>query len=266
MDVDAWLQALQTRHRSLLRSSEFLKALRALSARYVERRATLPDRSPLDSAGKRAAFAAFYAPLHFLTTRAIVRALREDARSIRPPLDTIVDLGCGTGVAGASWALDDQAARSAERPAARVLAIDMHPWAISEAAWNLACLGVHGSVSRGDLVMKVERLAAKRHADLHSTGLIAAWSVNELAAPDRRRLLPALVTAARAGATIVVLEPLARSAAPWWDEWADQVIQAGGRADEWRLPAALPALLAEIDEAAGFRRAALTARSLWLAL
>ena len=52
--------------------SEFLKAIRALSARYVERRGALPDRSPLDSAGKRAAFAGFYAPLHFLTVRAVI--------------------------------------------------------------------------------------------------------------------------------------------------------------------------------------------------
>jgi hypothetical protein len=36
---------------------ELTRAIRALSARYVESRAQLPDRSPLDSAGKRAAFA-----------------------------------------------------------------------------------------------------------------------------------------------------------------------------------------------------------------
>jgi len=74
-DLGAWLTALQDRHRSSLTSAEFLKALRALSARYVERRSQLRDRSPLDSAGKRAAFAAFYAPLHFVTTQAVLRAL-----------------------------------------------------------------------------------------------------------------------------------------------------------------------------------------------
>src|SRR5207247_822586 len=60
--LDQWLEALGARHRSSFTSSEFLKALRALSARYVERRGALPARSPLDTAGKRAAFAAFYAP------------------------------------------------------------------------------------------------------------------------------------------------------------------------------------------------------------
>ena len=57
--VDAWVEALQVRHRANLTTPEFLKAVRALSARYVERRAELPDRSPIDSAGKRSAFAAF---------------------------------------------------------------------------------------------------------------------------------------------------------------------------------------------------------------
>ena len=74
-DLEVWLAALQHRHRAALTSAEFLKALRALSVRYVERRSELRSRSPLDSAGKRAAFAAFYAPLHFVTTQEVVRAL-----------------------------------------------------------------------------------------------------------------------------------------------------------------------------------------------
>ena len=57
--------------------------------------------SPLDTAGKRAAFALFYGPLHFLTVQAIVIALGAHAR----PLQMIADLGCGTGVGGAAWAL-----------------------------------------------------------------------------------------------------------------------------------------------------------------
>src|SRR5262245_7039463 len=64
-DVTAWLDALVARHTANLSPPQFFKAIRALSARYVESRGRLPDRSPVDSAGKRAAFAAFYAPLHF---------------------------------------------------------------------------------------------------------------------------------------------------------------------------------------------------------
>jgi hypothetical protein len=57
----------------------------------------------LDSAGKRAAFAAFYAPLHFLTMRAIVQELVVADSTPVTHIDTIVDLGCGTGVAGGRW-------------------------------------------------------------------------------------------------------------------------------------------------------------------
>ena len=41
----------------------------------ARRHCALPDRNPLDSAGKRAAFAGFYAPLHFLTTREVITGL-----------------------------------------------------------------------------------------------------------------------------------------------------------------------------------------------
>ena len=54
---------------------EFLRAARALSARYVETRRTLPDRSPLDSAGKRAAFALLFGPIHFAAVAGVVDAL-----------------------------------------------------------------------------------------------------------------------------------------------------------------------------------------------
>ena len=99
--VAAWITKLQTTHRRSFSNSEFLRALRALSARYVERRDMLPDRSPLDSAAKRAAFAAFYAPLHFLIVARIVAAVGAS----RGGLGTIADLGCGTGAASAAWAL-----------------------------------------------------------------------------------------------------------------------------------------------------------------
>ena len=58
-------------------------------------------RGALDSAGKRAAFALFYAPLHFIAVTEVIRAL---ATSREAPA-TILDLGCGTGAAGAAWAL-----------------------------------------------------------------------------------------------------------------------------------------------------------------
>jgi hypothetical protein len=61
-----------------------------------------------------------------------------------------------------------------------------------------------------------------------------------------------------------VIEPLARRSLPWWSEWSDRFLEASGRADEWRLPVALPEALAELDRAAGLDHRELTGRSLYL--
>jgi hypothetical protein len=246
--VESWIDALLARHTAAFTTSEFNRALRALSARYVERRSTLPTRSPIDSAGKRSAFAAFYAPLHFFTAREIVRALRP----AHGQLDTLVDLGCGTGVASAAWALECQA-----RPTLQ--GVDKDDWAIGEAKWNWRSLDLRGRVNRGDLVRTVEDLAQTAQP---RTGIIAGWSINELDAQARGRLLPALLKAANRGAEVLIIEPLARGVTPWWDEWADAVTAAGGRADEWKFDVPLPARLAEIDDSAGFSRERLGARTI----
>jgi hypothetical protein len=311
-DLDVWLAALQRRHRSAFTSAEFLKALRALSVRYVERRSELGDRSPLDSAGKRAAFAAFYGPLHFVTTLEVLRALSlgphegsgsstlrpaqgrpEPSRGTSDPAAgggarraLIVDLGCGTGVASAAWALAYAGARATNLGAARrtpaaedeqqrlleerlahqdlpvLLGVDAHPWALDEARWNWSQLGLTGEARRSDLVTEAERLLCRRPSSHAHTGFIAGWSVNELDDAKRRRLLAALIALAAAGAAVLVIEPIARSAVPWWDEWAAVFAGQGGRADEWKFDVALPSVLAALDDAAGFRRRALAARSL----
>ncbi|MEK6630947.1 MAG: hypothetical protein AABY89_09460, partial [Acidobacteriota bacterium] len=93
-----WLTALEERHMADLRPAEVSRALRALSSAYVERRDRLGRGAALDGAGKRAAFALFYGPLHFLATREIVRALG----IADPAPGVITDLGCGTGAAGAA--------------------------------------------------------------------------------------------------------------------------------------------------------------------
>jgi hypothetical protein len=91
-----------------------------------------------------------------------------------------------------------------------------------------------------------------------------AWSVNELADGERKRLLAHVIASVRRGASVLVLEPLARSAVPWWEEWADAFAGAGGRADEWKFAMTLPEKLVALDEAAGFRREALGVRTLWV--
>ena len=63
----AFIDELEKRHLADLRFSEVTRALRALSSAYVERRETaLAGHKALDGAGKRAAFAMYYGPLHFL--------------------------------------------------------------------------------------------------------------------------------------------------------------------------------------------------------
>ena len=99
-EVARWLQSLEERHLSDLRFAEVTRALRALSSGYVERRQTLGARTPFEGAGKRAAYALYYGPLHFLTVRAILHNLPQGST----PVAHLADWGCGTGAAGAAWA------------------------------------------------------------------------------------------------------------------------------------------------------------------
>src|SRR5215813_8060423 len=117
-----WMSFLEARHLADLTFPEVSRALRALSSAYVERRAKLPEGAALGGAGKRAAFALFYGPLHFLLVRHIVDSLPE----LTAVKGDIVDVGCGTGAAGAAWA-------TACAQVAAVLGVDRHPWAVEEA-------------------------------------------------------------------------------------------------------------------------------------
>ena len=74
-DIEPFLTALEERHLANLTRSEVTRALRALSSCYVERRGKLESGAPLDGAGKRAAFALFYGPLHFIIISEVLRAL-----------------------------------------------------------------------------------------------------------------------------------------------------------------------------------------------
>jgi SAM-dependent methyltransferase len=242
--VNGWLAALERRHLAELTFSEVTRALRALSSCYVERRARLSTGAALDSRGKRAAFALFYGPLHFCVAGHIIRAL--DAR----PAHTqhVVDLGCGTGTAGAAWAIQS---------GARVSGSDRNAWAVSEANWTYRELGLRGRALRGDAA----RFSAEARA---GTGVMLAYVVNELADDQRTSLLASLLTASRRGARVLVIEPISRRIAPWWSDWEGAFTSAGGRADEWRFPSDLPQRQRDLARAAGLDPRELTARSLWL--
>jgi hypothetical protein len=62
----------------------------------------------------------------------------------------------------------------------------------------------------------------------------------------------------------LILEPIARSVAPWWDTLARRIVASGGRADEWRFQVDLPPLIRLFDKAAGLHHDELTVRSLYL--
>jgi hypothetical protein len=213
----------------------------------VLRRASVTARiGALEGRGKRAAFAAFYGPLHFLVIRNIVRALQSAAAV---PLQRIVDLGCGTGAAGAAWAV--------EAGISRISGFDRHPWAVSEAAWTYRTLGLRGRAVRADAARMP--VGAGR-----GDGFLLAYFLNELADPARAELRTKLLGAKARGASVLVIEPIARGVSPWWSEWEESVALAGGRADEWRFPADLPRLQRDLARAAGLEPRELTARSLWL--
>ena len=243
---DRWISALEARHLAELTPAEVARALRALSYAYVERRRQISRGGALSGAGKRAAFALFYGPLHYVIVRHIGLELA-GATGRAPAVSTIVDLGCGTGAASAglcrAWTTPPE-----------ILAIDRHPWALEEAAWTFRTLGLKARTRRADMT-------AFAPSDGRAA-ILAAFSLNEMAASDRDLLLPRLLARAARGDALLIVEPLARGAAPWWNKWADLVGESGGRADEWRLRSALPPTVARLDRAAGLRHDELTARSL----
>ncbi len=247
--IAAWLASLERRHLADRTLPELRRALQALSTWYVERRGArgeLRREAPLASAGKRAAYALFYGPLHLFVVGRIVDALG----ATEPPPGAIVDLGCGTGAAGAAWAL----AAGATQPQLR--GVDESAWAVEEARLAWRALGLAGRARRGSLV--TERLPGAGAA------ILAAYSVNELRQAERERLLDRLRQAGDRGARILVVEPIARAVTPWWDEWVAAFREWGCRADTWGFPIELPEPLRTLDHAAGLDHRELTARSLYV--
>ena len=241
----SWFDALERRHLDRLTFQEVRRALQALSSLYVERRARLKAGGAFDSSGKRAAFALFYGPLHFLLVRQVVRSLG----AALPAPARIIDLGCGTGASSAAWALE-------ARGKPLIDAVDRSAWAVAEAEWTFRTLGLRGVARRGDLDRA--RPAGRGEA------VLAAFTVNELPPHARSRLLGRLLSCAGGGARVLVVEPLARRGFSFWDDWAAVFVAAGGRADTWRFDADLPERLELLDRAAGLDHARLIGRSLWI--
>jgi SAM-dependent methyltransferase len=251
---ERWLTALEARHFSDLTFQEVSRSLRALSATYVERRDRLREGAALTGAGKRAAFALFYGPLHYLLVREIIRSMspgdpkRIALRHERGPA-TLIDLGCGTGAAGAAWA-------EACDPHPQVIGVDRHPWTLTEAAQTYRDFGLRARTVRGD--------AASFAFPKTRAMILAAFTVNELDDRGRASLLPRLMDRAASGDSILIVEPIARSVGRWWTDWQRAFVAVSGRADEWRFRVELPALVAKLDRAAGLDHRELTGRSLYI--
>jgi hypothetical protein len=120
-----------------LRLPELTRALRALSSAYVERRHTVGRGGPLDSAGKRAAFALFYAPLHFLTATYVIHA---PGSSGEPPPSSVLDIRMRHRRGRCAGPLPRADADGAgHRPSS---------WAVDEARWTYRMLKLKGSARR----------------------------------------------------------------------------------------------------------------------
>jgi len=242
--LDAWMAALERRHLADFRVQEVTRALRAVSSAYVERRAS--TRGVLDTAGKRAAFALFYAPLHLLTVHHVVAALG----AASPPPAAVLDIACGTGVAGAAWAL-------AAGGTPVVSGLDRHRWAAAEARWTYRALGLAGRARTGRADLRLPPTGRRDAA-------VAGWVMNEMDADARATLERQLLAAAARGTRVLVVEPIARRITPWWEETSARVREAGGREDDWKIAVALPERLRQLDRAAGLDHRVLTCRTLYM--
>lgn len=235
---------LESRHLGQLTFPEIRRALQALSQIYVQKRERLGAGAVFDGAGKRAAFALYYGPLHFALTEAVLKELEP----IPGRTDALIDLGCGTGVVGAAWALHCNASR--------VTGFDVSRWASDEARRCYRVLGLRGRV--------VTRAIRTGGEPLRADAIVAGYFVNELQPRVRDAVLESLLTAAQGGTRVLVIEPIARSFVRWWKLWTSEFLARGGRADEWRVGWDRPEIIARLDHAAKLDHRELRARTLYL--
>lgn len=242
-NFENWVDSCEKRYLADLTFAEVSRALRALSSTYVERRSGIARGAALSGAGKRAAFALFYGPLHFLLVRHVVKSIGTRSGEA----STLVDLGCGSGAAGAAYVDSDPSVR-------QVLGIDRNPWALAEAARTYRDFGVRARTRHSDV--------ARFRFPNERMSVVAAFTMNELPGAARDAMLATLVERGRRGGRVLIVEPLAGFVAPWWSRWRDRFEAAGGRADEWRFEAPLPPIVARLDRAAGLNHREITGRSL----
>jgi ubiquinone/menaquinone biosynthesis C-methylase UbiE len=163
----------------------------------------------------------------------------------------LVDLGCGTGAAGAAWA-----AACATPP--YVTGIDRNRWVLAEASRTYREFGLQARLRQADIS------AVKLPTG--SPMVLAAFALNELPDDARDALLRRLLERVTAGDQVLIVEPLAGPATRWWRRWRERFETAGGRSDEWRFPVELPEIVAKLDRAAGLNHREITGRTFYCGL
>lgn len=243
--IDSWYDALLERHLKRLSFQEVRRAVQALSRLYVQRREKLSEGAVFDGAGKRAAFALFYGPLHLLFLKEVLTELPLSA----PLNGAVLDLGCGTGVGGAAVALATNS-----QPA--TTGVDQNAWALLEAQWTYNYFGLRSQTHRGD---------ATGFVPTRKTGLtLAAYATNELPEKGRERLLANLLELSKKGSDVLIVEPIAKRQLPYWAEWTKVFESLGGDAQQWQVELDMPERLALLDKASGLNHRVMKGRTLWL--
>ncbi len=245
LELQHWIAAARERHGNLS-VRDLRRGIQSVSRVYVEARAagSLGGRAT-GGLARRAAFACYYAPLHFLTAWHLASELQDVLP--RAP-GRILDLGCGTAAVSAALAR-----RADAGPAVRVEGFDALGWALGEARHTWRAFGLRGRGRRSSLPKGFPRAG---EGDL----VVAGWFLNECEAGTRDAIAGSLLESASRGAQLLVLEPLAGRLVPWWDAWAGAADARGLRSGLWKQPVALPDELAQLDEAAGLDHSVLGAR------
>lgn len=239
-----FLDALLDRHLKDLKFGEVTRALRALSSGYVQKRDTGGLGGALDGRGKRAAFALYYGTVHFLVTELLVRKLGLDLGGKRPRL---LDLGCGTGVCGAAWALG-----SARETI--IVGADRSSFALHEARWTYQFLRLRGETRHSIS----EALDEFKNPD----AIVVGWTLNELDDERRAALRTWLLPWVRKGGRLLVIEPVSQRVIPWWSDWVAAFPKETCLDFEERLSLPLPPKVALLARSAGLKSGASVVRVL----
>lgn len=244
---DDWVDAEATRAVADLRFADVRRGVQALSTLYVQKRSKGGlARKAADGAGKRAAFASYYAPLHFFAAWHAARSLGIVPASGAPV--TVHDLGCGTAPVSAA-VLADQPERG------RARGLDVAAWAPKAAKRTWAAFGVSGRARVGRMPGGLPRLGP---ADL----VVFGWSLNELEPGDREAVLVRTARGLQRGAGLLLLEPLSTRVSPWWPAAVAALGPLGAEEIEVRESFERPTWVARLDQATGLDHRVVGARAL----